>query len=299
MSLRILKQHQRQTQKEPTMTTLRQKMLEDLKIRNYSPNTQEVYIRRVAMFAKYFGKSPDLLDQTDIRNYQIYLTHEKKVSWCVFNQTVCALRFLYKFTLGKDWAIEHIAYAKTKKKRPVILSQSEIISLLNVIDNLKHRTMVMTMYAIGCRVSELTSLKTSDIDSSRMLVRLDGKGGKERLVPLSPELLKQLRIYWLKYKPENWFFAGQIPGRSITSKSVWEVCQKAGRMAKLKKNVSPHTMRHCYATHLLESGADLRTIQILLGHNSIKSTAIYTHVSNKLLASIPSTLELLQEKRSA
>jgi len=276
------------------MTELRRKMLEDLKLRNYSPNTVEVYIRCVARFASYFGASPDRLGPEHIRRYQLFLVQQKKLSWSVFNQTVCALRFFYHHTLHKDWMIEHIPYPRHEQKLPVVLSPSEVAALFQVIQNLKHRTILMTIYAAGLRVSEATNLRVTDIDSQRQLIRVrQGKGRKDRYVMLSPKLLDLLRTYWKSYRPTTWLFPGEGPERPFTRDSVLRVCRQAGEAAHLSKRVSPHTLRHCFATHLLEEATDLRRIQVLMGHRNLKTTAKYLHVSNQALRSTVSPLDRL------
>jgi site-specific recombinase XerD len=276
------------------MTELRQKMLEDLKLRNYSPNTIEVYIRCVARFARYFGASPDRLGPEHIRKYQLFLVQQKKLSWSLFNQNVCALRFFYHHTLHKDWMIEHIPYPRHEQKLPVVLSPSEVAALFQVIQNLKHRAILMTIYATGLRVSEVTNLRVTDIDSQRQLIRVrQGKGHKDRYVMLSPKLLDLLRAYWKSYRPTPWLFAGESPERPFTRESVLRICKQAGEAAHLSKRVSPHTLRHCFATHLLEDATDLRRIQILMGHRNLKTTSKYLHVSNATLRSTVSPLDRL------
>jgi len=276
------------------MTELRRKMLEDLKLRNYSPNTIDVYIRCVARFARHFGASPDRLGPEHIRRYQVFLVQQKKLSWSLFNQNVCALRFFYHHTLHRDWMIEHIPYPRSEQKLPVVLSPSEVAALFQVIENLKHRTILMTIYAAGLRVSEATQLRVTDIDSQRQLICVrQGKGRKDRQVMLSPRLLDLLRTYWKRYRPTDWLFPGERPGRPITRESVLRICKQAGEAAHLPKRVSPHTLRHCFATHLLEEATDLRRIQILMGHRNLKTTAKYLHVSNQALRSTVSPLDRL------
>lgn len=276
------------------MTLLRKKMLEDLQLRNYSSRTVDAYIRCLASFAKHFGKSPDLLGPTHIREYQLFLVQQKKASWALFNQTVCALRFFYHVTLGKKWMIEHIPYPRHEKKLPVVLSLSEVAALFQATHNLKHRAILMTTYAAGLRVSEVVNLFVTDIDSHRGLICVrQGKGHKDRYVMLSPKLLSNLRDYWKSQKPKHWLFPGEDPGQPITTTTVYRVCQQAGQAAKLSKPVTPHSLRHSFATPLLEAGTDLRTIQILLGHRNLKTTAIYMHVSTLAVRSTVSPLDLL------
>ena len=262
------------------MTKLRQRMIEDMQIRNLSPHTIDPYVRAVTKFAFHFGQSPSLLEPEQIRDYQLFLIRRKKASWAVFNQTVCALRFLYGTTLKKDWSIDHIPFPKQPRKLPVVLSSSEVGIFLQAIRNIKHRTMFMIMYSAGLRVGELTQLLVTDIDSSRKVIRVcQGKGRADRYVPLFPSLLKALRTYWRHYRPEPWLFPGYPTAQPISRSAVQRVCNKIRRKLKLAKPVTPHTFRHAFATHLLEAGTDLRTIQILLGHRSLSTTAVYLHVA--------------------
>ena len=261
------------------MRSLRKKMLEDLRIRNYSPKTIDIYTRCVAQYAKHFGRSPDLLGPADIRAYQVYLVDGKKTSWSSFNQAVCALRFFYEVTLGRRQVVEHIPYPRKEKRLPVVLSVSELKRLFNTVGNLKYRTVLMTMYGCGLRVSEALSLTVGDIDSERMLVRVrQGKGRRDRNIALSTSLLAVLRLYWKTYRPRRYLFLGR-GATPVSASTVQKACRRASRKAGLKKHVTTHTMRHCYATHLLEAGADLRTIQMLMGHRSLVSTSVYLHVA--------------------
>ena len=276
------------------MTPLRERMLDDLRLRNYSDRTIKAYLRCITDFARYFGKSPDELGPTEIREYQLYLVKQKRCSWAVFNQTVCALRFFYRTTLGCKEMIEEIPYPRFEKRLPVVLSQTEVAALLQSLKNLKHRAILTTIYATGLRVSEVTNLLATDIDSTRMIVQVrQGKGRKDRFVMLSANLLALLREYWKAYKPTHWLFPGRIANRPIDVATVYRVCQRAARVAKLSKSVSPHTLRHSFATHLLEAGTDLRTIQLLLGHRNLKTTSFYLHISNLALRSTTSPLDLL------
>ena len=276
------------------MSLLRQKMIEDLQIRHYSAHTIAAYIRGVANFAKHFKKSPDLLTPAHIREYQLFLVQQRQVSWATLVQTVCALRFFYQQTLGRKWMIEFIPYPRRVKKLPLVLSQAEVCALLQATTNLKHHTILATIYATGLRVSEAANLLVSNIDSGRQLIAVrQGKGHKDRFVILSPKLLELLRRYWRAYRPTPYLFQGDIPGRPINRSSINFICQSAAAAANLTKPVSPHTLRHSFATHLLEAGTDLRTIQLLLGHTSLRTTAIYLHVSNLALRSTTSPLDLL------
>jgi integrase/recombinase XerD len=273
---------------------LRERMQQDLRIRNRSPHTERIYVDHVGRFFKHVEKTPNQVGPEDIRAYQVYLVEEKKVSPAVLTQAVCALRFFYKVTLRKNWPIEFIPHPKRPKKLPVVLSREEVARLIKAVANMKHRTIVMTVYSAGLRVSEVIALQLTDIDSQRMVICVhQGKGQKDRLVPLSPVLLKQLREYWLKYRPKQWLFPGQLPGRHLDRSSVERVVWFARRAARLKKSISVHSLRHSYATHLLEAGVDIRTIQILLGHTSLRSTQVYTHVASKAIRSTQSPLDLL------
>jgi integrase/recombinase XerD len=278
------------------MTPLRTRMLEDLRIRNYAATTIKTYIDLVARFARFFGKSPERLGPEDIRTYQVHLLDERKVSWTIVNQTVCALRFLYRVTLGQDWTIQRIPYARREKKLPVVLSRQEVARLLRAAENLKHRTMLMTAYGCGLRRSEVVTLRIDDIDSSRMVVRVRrGKGRKDRYVPLSPVLLKVLRGYWREYRPADYLFPGAKASEPMRPRSLGKVCAEARSKARLHKGVSMHTLRHTFATHHLEAGTDLRTLQIILGHNSLRTTSVYLHVSAAKIRNAPSPLDLLDD----
>ena len=276
------------------MTPLRQRMIEDMRVRNLSPNTQQLYIDRVAKFARYFGKSPELLGPEDVRTYQVHLIHQKRASSSMLQQTVCALRFLYRNTLGKEWALPYIPTPRREKKLPVVLSQEEVSRFLDNLPNLKHRALIMTAYATGMRVSEVVSLRAADIESDRMMIRVEqGKGRKDRYVMLSPNLLELVRAYWKITRPTDWLFPGQRPGTHLTTKRVLQVCIKAGAAAGLTKRVTVRALRHSFATHLLDAGANIRVIQILLGHRSLRTTARYTHVSRETICSTCSPLDLM------
>ncbi len=263
------------------MTSLRKRMLDDMRIRNFSPHTIECYTRAVAQFAKHFGKSPDLLGIEHVREYQLFLL-EKKVSWPTFNVAVCGLNFLYKATLRREWNNTHIPFPRKEKKLPVVLSVDEIAAFFGVIKNLKHWTIFTLMYGTGLRISEALNLQIDDIDSKRMVVRVrQGKGKKDRYVPLCLTLLASLREYWKVYRPANWLFEGKVRGQPLSRSSITRSCQRLRKKAGIKKPVTPHTMRHCFATHLLEAGTDLRTIQLLLGHSNLSSTGVYLHVATR------------------
>jgi site-specific recombinase XerD len=269
-------------------------MIEDMRVRNLAPNTQRLYIDQVARFARYFGKSPELLGPEHVRTYQVYLIHQKHASSSALQQTVCALRFLYRNTLGKEWALPYIPAPKREKKLPVVLSQEQVSRFFENLPNLKHRALIMTAYATGMRVSEVVSLRVADIDSSRMMIRIEqGKGRKDRYVMLSPHLLELLRAYWKVARPPDWLFPGQRAGTHLSSKRVHQVCVKASAAAGLTKRATLRALRHSFATHLLEAGTNIRVIQILLGHRSLRTTARYTHVSRDTICSTSSPLDLL------
>ena len=273
-------------------TALRERMISDMQLRRLSARTIKTYVHHVAKFAAFFQKSPEELGPEDIRRYQIHLVEEKKASWAIFNQTVCALRFLYRVTLKKNWSIPHIPYSKKERVLPVVLSLEEVGQLLRSVTSLKFRTILTTAYAAGLRLSEVISLRVSDIDSRRMLIRVrQGKGRKDRYVMLSPVLLEMLRRYWRAARPVDYLFPGQKKGKPLNPSSVQKACRQAVKDSGLKKHVTVHTLRHCFATHLLEAGTDIRLIQLLLGHTNVRTTQIYTHVSPQRAQEVASPLD--------
>lgn len=276
------------------MTPLRQRMIEDMRVRNLSIKTQKTYVERVARFARHFGKSPEQLGPEQIRAYLVYLVEEKKASWSQHNQTVCALRFLYGVTLGKKWIIEHIPHAKKEQKLPVVLSLEEVSRFFEAVKSIKYRAILMTAYAAGLRLSEAVHLQVGDIDSKRMVIRVrQGKGGKDRYVMLSQRLLRLLREYWKQTRSRLWLFPGGRQDKPATFTSVQRACRQAAIESGLNKSVTVRSLRHSFATHLLEAGTDVRTIQMLLGHRSLQTTARYTHVSNKAIRETRSPIDLL------
>jgi integrase/recombinase XerD len=277
------------------MTPLRRCMIEDMKLRNFAPRTIQVYVERVATFAKHFGKSPEHLGAAQVRAYLLFLIQEKHASWSYYNQAVCALRFLYGVTLGKPSILDGVVCPKQEKKLPVVLSPSEVVQFFQAITNLKHRAMLMTAYAAGLRVSEVAALRVTDIDSRRMVIRIrQAKGRKDRYVMLSPRLLEVLREYWKAARPTEYLFPGSDPERPICTRTVNQACRDACQAAGLSKRVTVHTLRHSFATHLLESGSNIRIIQVLLGHRSLRTTAVYTHVSAAALEATTSPLDRLE-----
>ena len=276
------------------MTPLRQRMLEDMSIRNFAYNTQLSYLQQVASFAHHFGRSPEELGPQEIRAYQSHLVNERHLSASSVGTASSALRFLYRVTLRRDWQPDDIPMPKKPFKLPVVLSPDEVHRFLACIDSVKHRAILTTAYAAGLRVSEATHLKVTDVDSQRMVLRVDqGKGNKDRYVMLSPRLLETLRSYWLGARPKQWLFPGDIPGQPITRDAVRQACQKAHRASGITKPITPHSLRHAFATHLLESGTDVRTIQLLLGHRSLATTSRYLKIATSTVCATTSPLDLL------
>ena len=276
-----------------TMSPLRRRMIEDMTIRNLAPTTQQSYVKAVAKFSRYFGKSPDRLGFEDVRTFQVYLT-SRGVAWATLNQTVCALRFFYGVTLGRADLPELIPYARRPRKLPVILSGEEVIRFLEAVPGLKSRVALTTAYATGLRLSEVVALRIGAIDSQRMMIRVEnGKGGKDRDVMLSVQLLGILRGYWCRTRSHDWLFPGRHPERPINPKMLAVACQAATEAAGLSKHITVHTLRHSFATHLLESGTELRIIQALLGHNHLSTTALYTQVATSTIGKTVSPLDRL------
>jgi integrase/recombinase XerD len=277
------------------MTPLRQRMVEDMQLRNFAVNTQKSYTQQVKAFARHFQQSPELLGPEEIRSYQVYLTNEKKITPQSVVIAVSALRFLYRVTLRKDWPFDDVIPApKVPQTLPVVLSAEEVLKFLSCAPGLKHKTILTTCYAAGLRISEAVSLKPADIDSQRMVIRVEqGKGSKDRYVMLSPQLLEILRRWWRVAKPKQWLFPSSVPGQHIGRFAVGKACQLAQQRSGLSKPVSPHSLRHAFACHLLESGTDLRTIQLLMGHRSLSTTARYLRIATLKVCSTTSPLDLL------
>ena len=277
------------------MTSLRRRMIEEMQIRNLAVNTQRSYVEQVSRFARHFQKSPELLGPEHIRAYQVHLTNEKKLSTGSITIAISALRFLYGVTLKKDWSFRDLIPApKAPKKLPVILSPEEVLQFLDCVRSRKHRAILTTCYAAGLRISEAVALTPPTVDSKRMVIRVEqGKGRRDRYVMLSPKLLEVLRAWWRVEKPKDWLFSGDFPGRHITRFAVEKECQKAHRICKISKPITPHSLRHAFAVHLLEQGTDIRTIQLLLGHRSLATTAKYLRIATSKVCSTSSPLDLL------
>jgi integrase/recombinase XerD len=276
------------------MTPLRQRFIEDLQLRNRSPRTIECYVFHVKKFAAYFGQPPERLGAEQVHRYLLYLLHEQKASWSHYNQAVSALRFLYRVTCPRDNVVSRLPYGKRPKRLMPVRSREEVARFLAGVRSPVVSMLLRTIYASGLRLAEALALQPEHIDSRRMVLRVLGKGQKERLIPLSPQLLAELRAYWLKVRPRRWLFPGKNKERQLCASSVQRGCQKICREQGLPR-ITPHTLRHCYATHLLESGTDLRTIQALLGHYRVGTTALYTHVSLAGLRQVQSPLDQLPQ----
>ena len=275
------------------MTPLRQRFLEDLRLRNRSRRTIQSYVQSVAQFARHFGRSPELLGPEEVRAFQLHLI-DRKVSWSKFNVTVCALRFLYRTTLGRLDQVAKIPFGKRPKKLPCVLSSEEVAKLLNATKPGQERTLVQTAYACGLRLEELLNLQVKDIDSSRMVLLVNqGKGSKDRQVPLSPRLLEELRAYWRRHRPKTWVFPNRKETGPLPAGTMQRRFKRLVQRAGLAKPATMHTLRHSYATHLLEAGVDVLTLQKLLGHADLSTTARYLHLRREHFHRIPSLLDLL------
>jgi integrase/recombinase XerD len=278
---------------------VRDKMTEDLKLRNRAERTIEAYGFHVRRLAEFFAKPPNQLGPEDVRAYLMHLI-ERHASWSSYNQAVCAFKFFYRVTSPVEWQVEQIPYARNRRKMPVVLSEDEVTGLIEAIKDRVCRMVVLTAYATGLRLDELLQLKPKHIDSQRMMVHVEfGKGQRERLVPLSPVLLAELRGYWRNDRPRvagnPWLFpSGKDANKPIHPSTVQRACQDARAAAGIVKHATPHTMRHSFATHLLEAGTDLRTVQVLLGHAELQTTTIYTHVSRKLVRETKSPLDRIE-----
>jgi len=277
------------------MTSLRERMTEDMQIRNFSVSTQVSYKEHVSLFARHFNRSPEQLGPQEIREYLIYLTNERKLAASSIHVAVWSLRFLYKVTLNKEWRFDEVIPAPKKPQRlPVVLSPEEVLQFLGCIASRKHHAILTSCYAAGLRISEAVSLTIPAIDSARMILRVEqGKGRKDRYVMLSPRLLEILRIWWCIERPKHWLFPGETPQTHVSENTVGQACQKARRVCGIPKPITPHSLRHAFAVHLLESGTDVRTIQLLLGHRSLVTTARYLYIAANKVCATSSPLDLL------
>ena len=281
------------------MTHLRELMLQELQRRNYSQTTVTSYIKIVADFAKYFQRPPDQLGPDDIRAYQLHLLQERKQGVRTVGTQTAALRFFFCKTLKRNYPVEEVPYPRAPRKLPIILTKEEAVRLIDSASNLFHRAMLMTLYSTGMRRAELCHLQVADIDSVRMLIHIrHGKRNRDRDVPLSPKLLETLREYWRWMHPKIYLFPGTRNGwradKPITPKVLWEACREAAQAAGITKRVRPHLLRHSFATHLLEDGADLPTVQLLLGHSDLKATSIYLHLSERHLKAAGTPIDKAQ-----
>ena len=275
------------------MTPLRQRLVDDLRLRNYSPRTIEAYVAGVARLAKHFNRPPDQLTVEQLREFQLHLL-DQQVSWSLFNVVVSSLRFFYGTTLGRPNTVPFLAYGKRTRSIPAVLSVDEVRALFEAAAPGRDRVLLQTAYACGLRIGELVHLQVTDIDAARMLVTVRrGKGNKDRQVPLSERLLKELRWQWWTHRSRPWLFPGQSADRPLHPTNVQRLFQAALRRAGIAKRATPHTLRHSFATHLLEAGVDLVAVQRLLGHGSLSTTAHYLHVSRRHLAKMPSLLDLI------
>lgn len=276
-------------------TLLRERMRELMRLRNYSVRTEETYIERIADFARHFGRSPERIDRDEIHAYQVWLRDERHVSSSTFNLAAAALRFLYTQVLDRPDMVESLLYAKRERPLPIVLSTEELIRFLEAITSLRQRVILTTIYAGGLRLSEALGLQVEDIDSSRMVIRVRlGKGKKDRYVPLSPVLLELLRAWWRAERPRGFLFPSPVdPSRPLDPSSVQRYVHKAGLRAGLQKKVTPRTLRHTFATHLMEQGTGTRVIQVLLGHANVRTTEGYIHVSPQVLRDAASPLDRL------
>jgi len=274
------------------MNAWRDQMRVDLQLSGAKPNTQRSYLREVNNLVNYFHRSPEELGETELKEYLLSLIQERHLSEGTFRFYVAALKFFYRTTLKREWLVEKIRHPRAKRKLPIVLDLSEVESLFAVTKNLKHKAILMITYSSGLRASETARLKITDIDSKRMMVRItQGKGGKDRYSILSQTTLEHLREYWRKYRPQEWLFSGAKEKEHISTNSIQQLFYKAKKRARITKPASVHTLRHSFATHLIEAGTSLHHVQLLLGHKSPNTTTVYLHVSRLNLAQITSPLD--------
>jgi site-specific recombinase XerD len=281
---------------DETISPLRRRMIEDMTIRKFAPKTQHDYVQRVKNFAAFLGRSPDTASFEDVRRYQLHLS-ASGVGVATLNQTISTLRFFFRITLKRHDITEHTHFICEPRKLPVVLSPEEVARLLDAAPGLKYKAALSVAYGAGLRANEVISLKVSDIDSRRMIIRVEqGKGRKDRYVMLSPHLLELLRAWWQMARPRGWLFPGRDPAQPITTRQLNRACHAAAHMAEINKRVSLHTLRHSFATHLLEQNIDVRVIQVLLGHAKLDTTALYTRVATKTISEVMSPLERIAPK---
>ena len=279
------------------MDTLREKMLAELQLRGITPRTQTAYLREIAKLENYFNRSPEELGEEEVKEYLVHMLEDRGLSSGTYKYYAAGIKFLYRTTLNRGEVVEKIKYPKAKIKLPVVLDLSEVRTMLSVMENLKHRAVLTITYSAGLRVSETAHLKVTDIDSKRMMVRVrQGKGGKDRYTILSKTTLECLREYWRAYRPKDWLFEGQKEGSHICYTSIRNIFVEAKERAGITKPVGPHSLRHAFATHLIEAGTSLHHIQLLLGHKSPKTTTVYLHVSKMNLAQVSSPLDSIPEE---
>ena len=281
---------------DQAMSPLRRRMIEDMTIRKFAPKTQHDYLQRVKNFTAYLDRSPDTANSEDVRRYQLHLT-VSGVGVPTVNQTVSTLRFFFKVTLGRPDLVERTTFVREPRKLPVVLSPEEVVRLLDAAPGLKYKAALSVAYGAGLRVSEVVALKVGDIDSKRMIIRVEqGKGRKDRYVMLSPHLLELLRAWYKAARPQRWLFPGRDRVQPMTTRQLNRACHAAANMAEISKPVSMHTLRHSFATHLLEQNIDIRVIQVLLGHARLDTTALYTRVATKTIREVVSPLEHIARK---
>ena len=280
------------------MTQLRKKMIRQMQLRSLSENTQRAYLQSVSGIARHYKQSPDKMTKEKIEDYLLYLKQDKNSAPNSVGTVISGLRFLYNHVVCDEQLSPSCAFAKVPRKLPIVLSQEEIWKIINATDNMKHRLMLMATYSAGLRASEVLALRVEDIDSKRMLIKINGKGGKERYTLLSEKLLKELRDYYRTYRPNTLLFPASQTGRTLCYETIRSVYEKDRKIAGIKKGVGLHTLRHSFATHLLEAGYDIRKIQVLLGHTKLSTTMIYLHVSRETLSKVPSPLDLIDTEHA-
>lgn len=278
------------------MTPMRQRMLDELRRRNYSEKTVTLYVAAVARFAAHFKQCPSTLGADAIRSWQMHLRDRLKLAWATYNVHVCALRFFYVVVLGRTAVVADIPYARRPKKLPVVLAQSEVVALLEAVPKARDRVILTVAYSAGLRVSEVCALQVNDVDTARMMLHIrSGKGQKDRLVPLAQRLVPLLRAWWLVFRPRPWLFPGEDPAAPVHPRTVQRAISQAVQATGLAKRATPHTLRHSFATHLLETGIDIRTVQALLGHARLSTTQVYNHVARRVVRATHSPLDSLPD----